>query len=95
MNYDIDENKFIEDSAPFDMLPMSVFQISETAGALSAEYAELHRGVLWSAIRGFCNIIAHDHGVINALWAWSTIQCDIPELQGFLEKELAQSSSST
>lgn len=94
-DYDIDENKFIEDSALFDMLLMPVFQIGEAAGALSVEYAESHRDIPWSAIRGFRNIIAHDYGVVDALWAWNTIQCDIPELRSFLEKELMQSDSST
>lgn len=41
-DYGIDENKFINDSALFDMLLMPVFQIGELSGALSAEYTESH-----------------------------------------------------
>lgn len=88
-DYGIDENKFINDSALFDMLLMPVFQIGELSGALSAEYTESHRNIPWPAIRGFRNIIAHDYGVVDPLWAWNTIQFDIPKLQEFLEKELS------
>lgn len=89
-DYDINESKFIENSALFDMLLMPVFQIGEIAGALSAEYIKSHRDIPWSAIRGFRNIIAHDYGVVAPLWAWNTIQCDIPALQTFLTNELSQ-----
>lgn len=92
-DYGIDENKFTEDSALFDMLLMPVFQIGEAAGALSTEYTKSHRDIPWSAIRGFRNIIAHDYGVVDPLWAWNTIQCDIPSLQTFLEEELSISGS--
>ena len=88
-DYGIDENKLINDSALFDMLLMPVFQIGELSGALSAEYTESHRDIPWPAIRGFRNIIAHDYGVVDPLWAWNTIQFDIPKLQEFLEKELS------
>ena len=70
-------------------LQIMVFQIGELSGALSAEYTESHRDIPWPAIRGFRNIIAHDYGVVDPLWAWNTIQFDIPKLQEFLEKELS------
>lgn len=40
----------------------------------------------WHAIRGFRNIIAHDYGVVDPLWAWNTIQVDIPALYDHLKK---------
>lgn len=30
-----------------------------------------------------------DYGVVDPLWAWNTIQFDIPKLQEILEKELS------
>lgn len=86
--FEINEEKFVEDTALFDMLLMPLFQIGELAGALSEEYRENHREIPWHAIRGFRNIIGHDYGIVDPLWAWNTIQCDIPNLRAYLESEL-------
>lgn len=80
--FGIDEHSFIGNSAFFDMLLMPIFQIGELSGALSEEFVESQRDVPWRAIRGFRNIIAHDYGVVDPLWAWNTVQCDIPALKG-------------
>lgn len=87
--FEIDVDKFTGNSAFFDMLLMPLFQIGELAGALSPEYVAAHSEIPWHAIRGFRNIIAHDYGVVEPLWAWNTIQCDIPTLREFLERELS------
>ena len=79
----------MDDSAHFDMLMMPVFQIGELAAALPEEYTGAHREIPWHAVRGFRNVIAHDYGVVDPLWAWNTIQADIPVLADFLENELA------
>lgn len=86
--FEVDEEKFVEDTALFDMLLMPLFQIGELSGALSEEYRESNRVIPWHAIRGFRNIIGHDYGIVDPLWAWNTIKCDIPNLQAFLEHEL-------
>lgn len=86
--FGIDEERFVGNSAYFDMLLMPLFQIGELAGALSDEYVVSACSVPWHAIRGFRNIIAHDYGIVDPLWAWNTIEADIPSLRAFLEKEL-------
>ena len=70
------------------MLLMPIFQIGELSNALSDGYHESHRAIPWHAIRGFRNIIGHDYGVVEPLWAWNTIQYDIPKLKEFLEQQL-------
>ena len=86
--FHIDEHSFIENTALSDMLLMPVFQIGELVGALTDEYVDSCRQIPWRAIRGFRNIIAHDYGVVDPLWAWNTIESDIPSLRDFLVKEL-------
>lgn len=88
--FKIDEAAFVENSAFFDMLLMPVFQIGELSGALSDEYQQSHRVIPWHAIRGFRNIIGHVYGVVDPVWAWNTITCDIPVLKAFLKSELAE-----
>ncbi|WP_296008749.1 DUF86 domain-containing protein [uncultured Adlercreutzia sp.] len=85
--FGIDENLFVENSAYFDMLLMPVFQIGELANALTREFTDAD-SMPWHAINGFRNIIAHDYGVVDSLWAWNTIQSDIPALAAHLEKLL-------
>ena len=82
--FGVDENLFVENSAYFDMLLMPVFQIGELANALSRDFTEAD-AMPWHAINGFRNIIAHDYGVVDPLWAWNTIQTDLPALAAHLE----------
>lgn len=86
--FNITEDSFIENSAHFDMLLMPVFQIGELVNALSDEFIESDRDIPWHAIRGFRNIIGHDYGVVDPLWAWNTIQVDIPSLKSHLNNLL-------
>ena len=88
--FGIDEQAFVENSAYFDMLLMPVFQIGELAGALSDAYVQAHRDIPWHAIKGFRNVIAHDYGVVDVLWAWNTIQTDIPALKDYLLKNASE-----
>lgn len=85
--FGIDESLFIGNSAYFDMLLMPIFQIGELANALSRDFTETD-AMPWHAINGFRNIIAHDYGVVDPLWAWNTIQTDIPALAGHLKEIL-------
>ena len=87
--FGIDEESFVADDAMFDLLIMPVFQIGELSGALSDEFRTAHREVPWHAMIGFRNIIGHDYGVVDPLWAWNTIQIDIPELEQVIEGWLA------
>ena len=84
-DFAIDGQSFVDNDAFFDMLLMPVFQIGELAGALSQEFVEEDE-MPWHAIRGFRNIIAHDYGVVDPLWAWNTIQADIPALYNHLKR---------
>ena len=80
VEFGIDEESFVGNSAFEDMLLMPVFQIGELAGGLSEEFCESCPQVPWHAIRGFRNVIAHDYGVVDPLWSWNTIQVDTPAL---------------
>lgn len=86
--YSIDEAAFMENEALVDMLLMPVFQIGELAGALSQEFRDNHPHIPWRAIRGLRNVITHDYGVVDPLWAWNTIRLDIPALRAVLEEGL-------
>ena len=86
--FGIDEASFVGNDALADMLLMPVFQIGELANALSRDYIDSCREIPWHAIKGFRNIIAHDYGVVEPLWAWNTISSDIPALETFLKNEL-------
>lgn len=88
VEFNIDENSFVENSAHFDMLLMPVFQIGELVNALSDEFIESDEEMPWHAIRGFRNIIGHDYGIVDPLWAWNTLQVDIPKLEEHLNKLL-------
>lgn len=83
--FSIDEEAFVDNSAFADMLLMPVFQIGELAHGLSDEFCDEHDVIPWQAIRAFRNIIAHDYGVVEPLWAWNTIRVDIPVLEEFLQ----------
>ncbi|WP_165053723.1 MULTISPECIES: DUF86 domain-containing protein [unclassified Adlercreutzia] len=87
--FSIDEDAFVENTAYFDMLLMPVFQIGELVGALSEELTSSDQEVPWHAIRGFRNIIGHDYGVVDPLWAWNTIQVDIPNLKDAVARLIA------
>lgn len=74
------------------MLLMPLFQIGEFAGALSDEYVVSARSVPWHPIRGFRDIIAHGYGIVDPLWAWNTIEADIPSLRAFWRRSLKLSA---
>lgn len=84
--FGIDEDSFVSNSAHFDMLLMPIFQVGELVNALSDEFVESDRDIPWHAIRGFRNIIGHDYGVVDPLWAWNTVQVDIPGLARHLRE---------
>lgn len=92
--FGIDENSFVANSAHFDMLLMPVFQIGELVNALSDGFVESDKGIPWHAIRGFRNIIGHDYGVVDPLWAWNTIRMDIPKLEEHVSERLREDSES-
>ena len=87
--FGIDQDAFVANSAYADMLLMPVFQIGELAHGLSDEFCESNRQIPWHAIKAFRNIIAHDYGIVDPLWAWNTIQIDIPTLEESLSAALA------
>ena len=35
----------------------------------------------WKQVRGFRNVIVHSYGSIDRVWAWDTIQSDVPDLK--------------
>ena len=83
--YSIDEHAFIATEEFQDMLLMPVFQIGELANSLSDELKEKHHHIPWHEVIGFRNIIAHDYGIVDPLWAWNSISVDIPSLKKMIE----------
>ena len=37
--------------------------------------------LVWKQVRGFRNVIVRSYGSIDRIWAWDTIQSDIPDLK--------------
>ena len=84
----IDEDSFVSNSDLQDMLLMPVFQIGELAHSLSNELREDNPDIPWNEIISFRNIIAHDYGIVDSMWAWNTIEIDIPELKSKINQLL-------
>jgi uncharacterized protein with HEPN domain len=69
---------------------MSVLQIGELSTHLSEEFRSEHPGVPWRDIRGMRNVVAHHYGKMDETLLFEIVHQDVPELESFLEKLLAQ-----
>ena len=83
--YSINEASFVSNDEFQDMLLMPVFQIGELANSVSDNLKAEHNEIPWCEIVTFRNIIAHDYGVVDPIWAWNTITIDIPTLKQQIE----------
>ena len=79
--YSINEASFVSNDEFQDMLLMPVFQIGELANSVSDNFKAEHNEIPWREIVTFRNIIAHDYGVVDPMWAWNTITIDITTLK--------------
>ena len=82
--FSINEESFVSNDAYQDMLLMPLMQIGELANTLSDEAKNSISQIPWYDIIAFRNIIAHDYGIVDPLWAWNTISLDVPELKSVI-----------
>jgi uncharacterized protein with HEPN domain len=59
---------------------MTLANIGELCGALSAEAKQKYQDIPWAAIRKTRNIISHDYESVNFSILWQTAITDIPAL---------------
>lgn len=82
---------FISDTAYYNAVAMSIFQIGEVANGLSEEFiAKTKEKVQWRDIRGMRNWIGHSYDRVNDEVLWETATEDIPILRKFCSSILEQ-----
>jgi len=69
---------------------MSIMQIGELVGGLSAEFKSGTRQMMWGLIKGMRNIVAHNYRGINKEVIWDAAINDIPALLAFCKEILAR-----
>ena len=66
---------------------MSLINIGELSKAFTEDYRATMPGIPWKAIRGFCNIAAHQYGIIDFDDVYKTVTEDIPVLKTTLQAQ--------
>lgn len=72
---------FNDDYRSFDAAMMNFVVIGEMIDKLSPDFKLFHKGIEWSKIKDFRNIVAHDYFGIDAEEVWQIIKNDIQELE--------------
>ena len=84
-----DYDTFENDRVFFNAVAMSILQIGELSGGLSAEFRNSTAAEMpWAMIRGMRNLLAHAYGEIDAVMLWDTARNDIPKVLEFCERYL-------
>ena len=60
---------------------MCIFQVGELAGRLSDDAKSQMGTIVWSAVRGMRNVLAHDYISVNWDVIWLTATNDLPILK--------------
>jgi len=77
---------FSNDKDFFNSVSMSIMQIGELSGGLSAEFKEqTTQRIQWGPIRAMRNLFAHGYASMDAEVVWETATRDIPALLEFCE----------
>jgi len=63
---------------------MSLINIGELSKSFTESYLASMPEIPWKAIRGFCNIAAHQYGLIDFEDVYKTVTEDIPILKATL-----------
>jgi len=71
-----------------DAIVQQLTQIGEAANKISQELREQHPEIPWVKMRGFRNEAVHNYPGLVMSEVWNTVEIDIPELKGQLEKLL-------
>jgi len=80
---------FNENIHYLNSVSMSIMQIGELTGGLSAEFKGRHP-MLWGPIKAMRNLFAHAYLSMNREVIWDTAVNDIPELLKFCDNILAE-----
>ncbi len=72
---EIENNDLLVDSIMF-----RIIQIAENNSRLSEEFKKEYSEIPWVAIKGMCNKIVHDYGVVNMVIVYDTVTRWIPEM---------------
>ncbi|MBQ2824210.1 MAG: DUF86 domain-containing protein [Oscillospiraceae bacterium] len=91
--FNADLNELKENSVYRNAVALCVLQIGELANNLTEDFRNAtSQQIPWKAVRGLRNIVAHHYGKIDYESLWETIECDIPVLKEFCEKQLSDSA---
>ena len=78
---------FKSDIAYKDSVSMNLLQIGEMVGHLSEDFrTETNDKIKWLAIKGMCNLFAHNYGAMDTTIIWNTVIEKIPELSTFCDE---------
>lgn len=71
-----------------DAIVQQLSQIGESAAKISDELRKQHPEIPWEKMRGFRNEAVHNYPGLVMSEVWDTVENDIPQLKGQLEKLL-------
>ena len=69
-------------------MTMAILRIGELVKNLSQDFRNKNKQVMWKAIAGFRDIIAHKYEAVDMEEVYSTITKNFPELKSQIEKIL-------
>jgi uncharacterized protein with HEPN domain len=77
-----------------DGMAMRVYQISELAQHLTADFTLSYGNMPWHLIKGLRVVFAHRYGTLDKKILWKTISERVPELKKFCTEILAKAAVS-
>ncbi len=89
-----DEQLFQSDERTQDAVLRRMETLADAAGQLSDELQQRYPEIPWQTIKGFRNVIAHDHTEIDLSLVWQAIQ-GLPSLEAVVQKELTGTKPET
>ena len=81
---------FRENNIYKDAIALSILQIGELSGILTDEFKDKYNEMPWRQIKALRNIVAHRYGTIDPEVIWEIINDDIPELERYCNRILAE-----
>ena len=85
-----DYGVFQQDADYKNATALCVLQIGELTTHLPDDFKKRHDGIPWVQVKAMRNVVAHSYGTIDTETLWETITNDIPALENYCRKLLAE-----